>query len=136
MLATLDTRDFQTQLRQAESSQAQAAAQYKDAVANFRRYENLYKQSVVSKAQYDTFKTQVDVTLSVLNAAKAQTAAVRDSLKDTSLKAPFDALPDRVFPLKIKEFVIQADPNTNFSNYSCNVSGKRCNASSRNVSDS
>ena len=171
LLATLDTRDFQTQLRHAESSQAQAQAQYNDAVANFKRYENLYKQKVVSRAQYDTYKTQVDVTLAALNAAKAQTASVRDSLKDTNLRAPFegiiadrmaenfqeitaretvfslqdistmevvfnvpdndilwlsstaekpvsiqarfDALPDRVFPLQVKEYVIQADPNTN-----------------------
>ena len=171
LLATLDTRDFQTQLRQAESSQAQAQAQYNDAVANFKRYENLYKQKVVSRAQYDTYKTQVDVTLAALNAAKAQTASVRDSLKDTNLRAPFegiiadrtaenfqeitaretifslqdistmevvfnipdsdilwlsssaeklvsiqahfDALPGKVFPLKLKEFVVQADPNTN-----------------------
>ena len=171
ILATLDTRDFQTQLRQAQSSQAQAQAQYNDAVANFRRYENLYKQKVVSKSQYDTYKTQVDVTLAALNAAKANVSSVRDSLKDTNLRAPFDgviadrmvenfqevtarqtifslqdistleivfnvpdndilwassaaehlasvtarfdALPDRTFPLKLKEFVMQADPNTN-----------------------
>ena len=187
LLATLDPRDFQTQLKQAQSNQAQAQAQYNDAQTNFKRYENLYKQKAVSKSQYDTQKTQVDVARSALNAAAAQTAAIRDSLKDTELRAPFDgviadrmvenfqdvtakqpifslqdiatldivfnvpdsdviwssqaaaakaeangsdiekvktadlyviqarfdALPDRAFPLTIKEFVMQADPNTN-----------------------
>lgn len=186
LLATLDPRDFQTQLKQAQSNQAQAQAQYNDAQTNFKRYENLYKQKAVSKSQYDTQKTQVDVARSALNAAAAQTAAIRDSLKDTELRAPFDgviadrmvenfqdvtakqpifslqdlatldivfnvpdsdviwasqvqaaneeaekearkapngdhftiqarfdAMPERVFPLKIKEFVLQADPNTN-----------------------
>ena len=177
LLATLDPRDFQTQLKQAQSAQAQAQAQYNDAQTNFKRYENLYKQRAVSKAQYDTQKTQVDVARSALNAAVAQTAAVRDSLKDTELRAPFDgviagrmvenfqdvtakqpifslqdistlevvfnvpdndiiwgsssarskeereeavslvarfdALPDRAFPLTLKEFTIQADANTN-----------------------
>lgn len=177
LLATLDPRDFQTLLRQAQSNQSQAQAQFKDAEANFRRYENLYKQQVVPKATYDTYKTQVDVARSALNAAAAQTASMRDSLKDTELRAPFDgviadrmvenfedvtakqpivslqdistleivfnvpdndviwasrttgrassaqsratiqarfdAIPDRAFPLKVKEFVIQADPNTN-----------------------
>ena len=173
LLATLDPRDFQTQLKQAQSNQAQAQAQYNDAEANFKRYENLYKQKVIAKSQYDTQKTQVDVTRSALNAATAQTAAIRDSLKDTELRAPFDgviadrmvenfqdvtarqpifslqdlstlevvfnvpdndviwgsssavkpesveirarfdALPDRIFPLTLKEFTVQADPNTN-----------------------
>ena len=177
LLATLDPRDFQTLLRQAQSNQSQAQAQFKDAEANFARYENLYKQKVVPKATYDTYKTQVEVARSALNAAAAQTASMRDSLKDTELRAPFDgviadrmvenfedvtakqpivslqdistleivfnvpdndviwaskttgtassiesrasiqarfdAIPDQAFPLKVKEFVIQADPNTN-----------------------
>lgn len=172
LLATLDPRDFQTRLKQAQSAQAQAQAQYNDAQANFKRYDNLYKQRAISKAQYDTQKTQVEVTRSALNAAAAETAAVRDSLKDTELRAPFagviadrmvenfqdvtakepifslqdistlevvfnvpdndviwasqtvekgeisvyarfDAIPDRTFPLTFKEFVAQADPNTN-----------------------
>ena len=50
LLATLDPRDFQTQLKQAQSAQAQAQAQYNDAQTNFKRYENLYKQRAVSKS--------------------------------------------------------------------------------------
>ena len=172
LLATLDPRDYQTQLKQAQSNQAQAQAQYENAAANFKRYENLYKQKVVPKSTYDTYKTQMDVALSSLNVAKASTTAVRDSLKDTELRAPFDgvivdrmvesfqdvtakqtifilqdismleivfnvpendviwaskvnssaltsvrakfdAIPERTFPLKVKEFVLQADRSTN-----------------------
>lgn len=172
LLATLDPRDYQTQLKQAQSNQAQAQAQYENAEANFRRYENLYKQKVVPKSTYDTYKTQMNVALSSLNVAKAATTAVRDSLKDTELRAPFDgvivdrmvenfqdvtakqtifilqdismleivfnvpendviwaskaasssqlsvrakfdAIPDRLFPLRVKEFVLQADRSTN-----------------------
>ncbi len=169
LLAALDQRDFQTQLRQAQSAQAQAQAQYNDAQTNFKRYENLYKQRAVSRAQYDSSKTQVDVTRSALNAAASHTVAVRDSLNDTELRAPFDgiiadrkvenfqditakqpifslqdistlevvfnvperdvihgrspdpvsilarfdAIPDQVFPLELKEFETQADTSTN-----------------------
>lgn len=172
LLATLDPRDFQTQLKQAQSTQAQAQAQYENAKADFKRYENLYKQKVVPKATYDTYKTQMNVALSSLNVAKASTTAVRDSLKDTELRAPFDgvivdrlvesfqdvtakqtifilqdismleivfnvpendviwaskaassgpdsvrakfdAIPGRTFPLTFKEFVLQADRSTN-----------------------
>ena len=182
LLATLDPRDFQTRLKQAQSAQAQAQAQYEDAKTNFKRYENLYKQRAISKAQYDASKTQVDVTRSAVNTAAAQTAAARDALKDTELRAPFngviadrmvenfqdvaakqaifslqdistleivfsvpegdvllaplpegvnlktlteedgtlfsltalfDAIPDREFPLALKEFAAQADARTN-----------------------
>ncbi|MBR1672011.1 MAG: efflux RND transporter periplasmic adaptor subunit [Fretibacterium sp.] len=92
LLAALDPRDFQTRLRQAQSAQAQAQAQYGDAQTNFTRYENLYKQRAISKSQYDTSKTQVDVTRSAVNTAAAQTAAARDALKDTELRAPFDGM--------------------------------------------
>lgn len=172
LLATLDPRDYQTQLKQAESNQAQAQAQYENAEANFKRYENLYKQKVIARSQYDTYKTQLNVAQSSLNVAKATTTAVRDSLKDTELRAPFDgvivdrlvesfqdvtakqtifilqdismleivfnvpdtdviwaskatslkpssirakfdAIPDESFPLTLKEFVLQADRSTN-----------------------
>ena len=175
LLATLDPRDYQTQLKQAQAQQNQAQAQYENARADFKRYENLYKQKVVPKSTYDTYKTQMDVALSSLNVAKASTTAVRDSLRDTELRAPFDgvivdrmvenfqditakqtiftlqdismleivfnvpendviwatkaasanpdsdvsihakfdAIADKFFPLTIKEFVLQADRNTN-----------------------
>ena len=172
LLATLDPRDYQTQLKQAQSNQAQAQAQYENAAANFKRYENLYKQKVIPKSTYDTYKTEMNVAKSALNVARASTTAVRDSLRDTELRAPFDgvivdrmvesfqdvtakqtifilqdismleivfnvpendviwatkatssapdsirakfdALPNKSFPLKIKEFVLQADRSTN-----------------------
>ncbi len=178
LLATLDPRDYQNNLKQARSSQAQAKAQFENAEANFKRYENLYKQKVVPRSTYDTYKTQMDVAKSALNAAMASTATVRDSLKDTELRAPFDgvivdrmvenfqdvmskqtifslqdismlevvfnvpdndviwasqatsspnnipeklvsirarfdAIPNRVFPLQIKEVVLQANSSTN-----------------------
>lgn len=171
LLATLDTRDFQTQLKQARSAQEQAQAQFNNAQTNYRRYENLYKQKAISKSTFDNQKTEVEVARSALEAAKSQTALVRDSLKDTELRAPFDgvivdrmvenfqdvtakqpifrlqdistlevvfnvpdsdviwnatsdrkfdslyarfdAIPGRVFPLTLKEFVLQSDTNTN-----------------------
>ena len=176
LLATLDPRDYQTQLNLAKSQQAQAQAQYENAEADFKRYENLYKQKVIPKSTYDTYKTQMNVAMSALNAAKASTTSVRDSLKDTELRAPFDgvivdrmvesfqditakqtifilqdismleivfnvpdndviwatkaasanrgstppsvrakfdAMPERTFPLTLKEFVLQAERSTN-----------------------
>lgn len=92
LLAALDPRDFNTRLRQAQSTQSQAQAQYNDAQANFKRYENLYKQKVVPKATYDTYKTQVDVTRSAVSTAAASVKTARDALKDTELRAPFSGI--------------------------------------------
>ncbi|MBR2209170.1 MAG: efflux RND transporter periplasmic adaptor subunit [Synergistaceae bacterium] len=92
LLATLDPRDFNTKISQAQSSLSQAQAQYKNAQADFNRYENLYKQKVIAKAQYDTYKTQVDVTRSAVNAANANVKSARDALRDTELRAPFDGV--------------------------------------------
>lgn len=181
LLAAIDPRDFQTQLKQAQGAQAQAQAQYSDASANFRRYDNLYKKQIVAASTHDTYKAQLEVTRSALRAAEARTAAARDALKDVELRAPFDgvivdrmvenfqdvtakqpvislqdiatldivfglpdndvllaplpasadlealvkdtgnffmearfdAVPSRTFPVKLKEFAAQADPNTN-----------------------
>lgn len=92
LLATLDPRDYNTRVRQAQSTLAQAKAQYENAQADFTRYENLYKQRVIAKAQYDSYKTQVDVTKSAVATAEAGVKSAQDALKDTELRAPFSGV--------------------------------------------
>ena len=92
LLATLDPRDFNTRISQAQSALSQAQAQYKNAEADFKRYENLYRQKVIARSQYDTYKTQVDVAKSAVDSAQANLKAARDSLRDTELRAPFDGV--------------------------------------------
>ena len=92
LLATLDPRDFNTRISQAQSALSQAQAQHNNAQADFKRYENLYKQKVIARAQYDTYKTQVDVTRSAVNSAQANLKSARDALRDTELRAPFDGV--------------------------------------------
>ena len=92
LLATLDPRDFNTRISQAQSALSQAEAQHKNAQADFRRYENLYRQKVIARAQYDSYKTQVDVAKSAVDSAQANLKAARDALRDTELRAPFDGL--------------------------------------------
>ncbi len=92
LLATLDPRDFNTRISQAQSALSQAQAQYNNAQADFKRYENLYKQKVIARQQYDSAKTQLDVAKSAVNSANANLKSVRDALKDTELRAPFDGI--------------------------------------------
>lgn len=92
LLAALDPRDFNTRIDQAQSALSQAQAQFNNTEADFRRYENLYRQKVIARAQYDTYKTQLDVAKSAVNSAQANLKSVRDALKDTELRAPFDGV--------------------------------------------
>ncbi|MBR1438579.1 MAG: efflux RND transporter periplasmic adaptor subunit [Synergistaceae bacterium] len=92
LLAVLDPRDFNTRISQAQSAVSQAQAQYNNVLADFKRYENLYKQKVIARAQYDTYKTQVDVAKSAVNSAQASLKSARDALRDTELRAPFDGV--------------------------------------------
>ena len=92
LLATLDPRDFNTSISQAQSALAQAQAQFKNVQADFARYENLYKKKVIARAQYDTYKTQVDVARSAVSSAQANLKSARDALRDTELRAPFDGI--------------------------------------------
>ena len=92
LLATLDPRDFNTRISQAQSALSQAQAQHKNAEADFRRYENLYRQKVIARAQYESYKTHVDVAKSAVDSAQANLKAARDSLRDTELRAPFDGV--------------------------------------------
>lgn len=92
LLATLDPRDFNTRISQAQSALSQAQAQHKNAETDFKRYENLYRQKVIARSQYDSYKTQVDVTQSAVSSAQAALKSARDALKDTELRAPFDGI--------------------------------------------
>ena len=92
LLAALDPTDFNTAVRQAQSSLSQAQAQYKNAQTDFKRYENLYKQRAISRAQYDSVKTASDVAKSAVDMANAGVKSARDALSYTKLHAPFDGI--------------------------------------------
>ncbi len=89
VIARIDPRDFRTRLSDAKSKLSQAAARHSEAQNNFRRYDELYKKKVVSQAQYDQFKTALDVARSSLRTAEAGVREAEHSLADTELRAPF-----------------------------------------------
>lgn len=92
LLGRIDPRDFQTRLTQAQAVLAQTRAQYNDAATNFKRYHELYKQKVIAAAQYDAYKTQLNVTRSAVQQAEAQLQTAADALRDAELRAPFDGV--------------------------------------------
>ncbi len=92
LLAKIDPRDFKTKLDQAQGVLAQARATYNDAEANYKRYEELYKQKVIAAAAFDDYRTQLNVAKSAVQQAESQVTAASDALRDTELLAPFDGV--------------------------------------------
>ena len=83
LVAQIQKRDFQTALNEAQARNLEAEKQ-------FRRYKELYAKKQVSRADYDSYRAARDV-------ARAQLEDARNSLKDTSLTAPFDGVISKRF---------------------------------------
>lgn len=78
VVATILPRDFQTALNTAKANKLEAMHQY-------NRFKDLYIRKQVSKADFDKAKRTYDV-------AKSNVTNAENSLKDTSLKAPFSGV--------------------------------------------
>jgi multidrug efflux system membrane fusion protein len=83
LLARLDARDFESELKAAQ-------ADFDKAEANFQRAAKLLEKDFVSKAEYEQFKATRDI-------AAARLATARKGVEDTELRAPFDGLVARRF---------------------------------------
>ena len=143
LLAQIDPRDFETEVRNTEARLADLNAQYRamqsarpedirrleaglaaaqskllEATASFRRYQRLYENDNISKAEYDQARAARDVAEAEVQSAQesleigrtgarpedmeAMEARIRamksdlnraqDRLKDTELRAPYDGI--------------------------------------------
>ncbi|MBI5469331.1 MAG: efflux RND transporter periplasmic adaptor subunit [Deltaproteobacteria bacterium] len=101
-LAVLDQREAKLNLADAEANLQtglkgleKEKARQADAATTFKRYDELFKQGMVSASQYDSAKTQYDVAQAQANEAQAkvdQASARLDMAKkrlsDTVIRAP------------------------------------------------
>ncbi len=78
LIAQILPRDFQTTITEAKARELEAEQQY-------QRYKELYAKRQVSKADFDRFRASRDV-------ARARLEDAQNSLKDTTLVAPFDGV--------------------------------------------
>lgn len=95
MLFTIDPRSFEAvvnqtqaniqkdaaQVRQAQANLAKDAAQAKNAEVEARRYAELLERGVVSKEQYDQFRTNADALQATLDADKAAINSAEQAIK-------------------------------------------------------
>lgn len=75
LVAAIDDRDYASALKSAE-------AQFRTALANFRRGASLVKDGNISKSDFDQLKSRRDVT-------SAELAKAEKAMSDTRLNAPF-----------------------------------------------
>src|SRR5204863_9207879 len=86
----IDPSEVQAAVHQQEAAVAGAQANYTNAQVRYRRVNSLYKQGFIAAQDVDDARTQVEVQLGTLNAAKAQLRNVQAQLSDTVLRSPIN----------------------------------------------
>lgn len=92
IIATLDTNDFQTQLRALDSQLLGARASLQEAALNHKRNSVLVKDDIVSKATYDSALSTFENARAQVKQLEQQREQARLNLDYTVLRAPFDGV--------------------------------------------
>jgi len=92
LLAELDTRALDLQLKQAEAALAVAEANRADAQRNFERMKRLIAEKAVSEQQYEKIKLAYDTAEAQWKQAQASLNLVRHNLEVSKMKAPFSGV--------------------------------------------
>jgi multidrug efflux system membrane fusion protein len=87
-LFTLDSRPHQAELQQLEANLARDQAQLENARAQAERYTRLFQEGIVSKEQYDSFRTNADALAAAVLADKAAIARAKIDLDYCSIRSP------------------------------------------------
>lgn len=89
-LYRLDTRNYNSQLANAQAQVAQAAANYENAATDLARYDQLIAAGAISQKVYDNQKAAADAYKGAMDAAQAQVDIASTNLSDTIVTAPFN----------------------------------------------
>jgi multidrug efflux system membrane fusion protein len=89
-LFTLDARPFVASLQQLEANLARDQAQLANAKAQAERYTRLFENGIVSKDQYDSFRTNADALEALVRADKAAIQKAKVDLSYCSINSPID----------------------------------------------
>ncbi|MFC0322837.1 efflux RND transporter periplasmic adaptor subunit [Gallibacterium melopsittaci] len=92
LLATLDAKSFQDELRLAKAKLAEAEAILIKAEKLYQRSENLAKKDAISAASYDEIVAGRDQAQAQVDLAKALVSLAETRLEDTQLIAPSDGI--------------------------------------------
>jgi multidrug efflux system membrane fusion protein len=90
LLFTLDRRPFQATLDQLEANLARDQAQLANAQAQAGRNEKLFQEGIISKDQYDTFRTTAQAQQATVRADQAAIENAKVNLSYCSIYSPLD----------------------------------------------
>ena len=88
VLARIDTRDYEVQVKNLEAQLAATSAQEVQAAEGYQRVRSLYEHDNASKADFDNARAALDVSRAQVVATEQALKAARLSLADTDLRAP------------------------------------------------
>ena len=90
LLFTIDPSSFKEALTQAQANLDKAYADKKKADADLKRYAELYKQDVIAKEQYESFKTKSQTVAADVKSLKAVVNEAKINLGYTKITAPIN----------------------------------------------
>jgi RND family efflux transporter MFP subunit len=88
VLARIDTRDYEVQVKNLEAQLAATHAQAIQAAEGYQRVRGLFEHDNASKADFDNARAALDVSRAQVEATEQALRAARLSLADTELRAP------------------------------------------------
>lgn len=92
LLARIDPRPFQNQLKQAEGALARDLAQLKGAKLNLERYQNLVSQKLIAQQQADDQSAVVGQLEGAVQVDRAAIDAARLNIDYANIKSPIDGV--------------------------------------------
>jgi multidrug efflux system membrane fusion protein len=90
LLFTIDRRPFEAALQQSQANLAKDAAQERNAEAQAGRNEQLFKEGIISKDQYDQVRTNADALKAAVRADQAAVENAKIELGYCSVYSPLD----------------------------------------------
>jgi multidrug efflux system membrane fusion protein len=90
LLFKLDERPFRATLQQLEANLARNQAELENAKAQSERYAKLYESGIVSKEQFDSFRTNADALAAAVRADQAAIERARIDLEYCTILSPID----------------------------------------------
>jgi RND family efflux transporter MFP subunit len=88
LLATIEDRDYASELRRVEAALRQAEATRANAKAEYSRKETLYKEELVTRQQFDDVVTRLALAEAEVDRAKEALAIARERYSKTRILAP------------------------------------------------
>lgn len=92
VVARIDPRDFEVNLRNVEAQLSEARAALERAAGDFRRQQNIFNTDpgATSESAVDRAREERDRASATVDSLTASVTTAQDQLDDTTLRAPFD----------------------------------------------